>query len=326
MNTKVKIGIAAVIVTALVALIVLDQKTAPKDEASKAAPAAADPASSAAAGADENEATHLFKKFQKTFEADSPAAAPAPIKGSEPPPGKEIRPQGPFAPDEYVVQPGDTYAEIARKKYGDSGLWEIIAKANPSVKASALRAGKKIVIPARSDSKTAEAPAAVRADAPAARLEPAAPASPAALPKVYEVVSGDTLSGISKKLYNTSRHAAAIFEANRDKLDNANDLRVGMKLNLPEGLGRQENATPAVAAPGTAAGTAPVAAETAAPAPAGGKVHQVAPSESLWKIAEKYCGDKGIMEMIQAIVKANPEKLKDERTMLRVGWQLVIPE
>jgi nucleoid-associated protein YgaU len=318
MNTKVKIGIAAVIVTALVALIVLDQKTAPQDEASKAAPAAADPASPAAGGADENEATHLFKKFQKTFEAEPPAAAPAPIKGSEPPPGKEIRPQGPVSADEYVVQPGDSYAEIARKKYGDSGLWEVIAKANPGVKATALRAGKKIVIPLRADPKAepADAPVAVRAESPAA------PAG--LLPRVYEVASGDTLSGISKKLYNTTRHAAALFEANRDKLDNANDLRVGMKLTLPEGVGRLENATPAVAAPGTTAGTAPVAAD---PAPAaGGKIHQVAPSESLWKIAEKYCGDKGILEMIQAIVKANPDKIKDERTMLRVGWQLVIPE
>jgi nucleoid-associated protein YgaU len=324
MNTKVKIGIAAVIVTALVALIVLDQKTAPKDEASRA-PAAADPVSDSTRSAEENEATHLFKKFQKTFEAESPATAPAPIKGSETPPGKEIRPQGPAAAEEYVVQPGDTYAEIARKKYGDSGLWEVIAKANPAVKANALRTGKKIAIPFRGDPRPAEAPVAVRTEAPAARLETAAaPAGP--LPRVYEVVGGDTLSGISKKLYNTTRHAAALFEANRDKLDNANDLRVGMKLALPDGVGRQENVTPAVAAPGTTGGTAAVA-DAPAPAPAaGGKVHPVAPNESLWKIAEKYCGDKGILEMIQSIVKANPEKLKDEKTMLRVGWQLVIPE
>ena len=37
MNTKVKVGIAAAIVAALVALIVLDQKTTPKDDAAKAA-------------------------------------------------------------------------------------------------------------------------------------------------------------------------------------------------------------------------------------------------------------------------------------------------
>src|SRR5438874_111255 len=35
MNTQVKVGIAAAIVAALVALIVLDQKTTPKDDAAK---------------------------------------------------------------------------------------------------------------------------------------------------------------------------------------------------------------------------------------------------------------------------------------------------
>src|SRR5262245_49670314 len=39
MNTKVKVGIAAAIVAALVALIVLDQKTSPKDDAAAVKPA-----------------------------------------------------------------------------------------------------------------------------------------------------------------------------------------------------------------------------------------------------------------------------------------------
>ncbi len=321
MNTKVKVGIAAVIVSALGALIVMDQTPAPTDEASKGAAAGADPAGTDLRRAEEPEAVFLHKAFQKTFDAEGLKAAPAqgPIKGAEPAQGKEIKPQ-PAPADEYVVQPGDTYADIAERKYGDRGLWELIAKANPAVKPTALRPGKRIAVPARPDAKAAAtepSPAPTKPETPAL-------AAGAPLPKVYEVAGGDTLSGISKKLYNTARHANAIFEANRDKLDNPNDLRVGMKLALPEGVGRQENAAPAVAAPGASAGTAPAAA--ANPAPAGGRTHQVAQSESLWKIAEKYCGDKGILEMIEAIVKANPEKLKDEKAMLRVGWHLVIPE
>ena len=63
-----------------------------------------------------------------------------------------------------------------------------------------------------------------------------------------------------------------------------------------------------------------------AAAPAGARVHQVQPNDSLWKIAERYAGDRGVLEMIEAILKANPDKLKDEKSLLRVGWSLVIPE
>ncbi|MBV8880721.1 MAG: hypothetical protein JO332_12190, partial [Planctomycetaceae bacterium] len=44
MNTQVKVGIAAAIVAALVALIVLDQKTTPKDDAAQRTSTGGDPA------------------------------------------------------------------------------------------------------------------------------------------------------------------------------------------------------------------------------------------------------------------------------------------
>lgn len=312
MNTKVKIGIAAAIVAALVALIALDRKTTPSEDTARGIPEPAAP--NPATRAEDTETLQLSEKFQKIFRVESPNPQ-APTKGGDPSPGKEILTPSPAAPEEYVIQDKDTFAEIARKKYGDPGLWEIIAKANPSVKANNLRPGRKIVIPA-----IPETPKAT----PEVNASPTVETSPTAagpIPSTYEVAPGDTLSAISKKIYNTTRHARAIYEANRELLENPNDLRAGMKLRLPEGLGRQENVVPAVAAPVTSSSAVP-----AASAPSPGRSHQVSPNESLWKIAEKYCGQRGILEMMQAIIRANPDKLKDEKTTLRVGWNLIIPD
>ena len=54
MNTQVKVGIAAAIVAALVALIVLDQKTSPKDDAAQR---------SSPGGEENSSARTLFGRF-----------------------------------------------------------------------------------------------------------------------------------------------------------------------------------------------------------------------------------------------------------------------
>ncbi|MFN8440244.1 MAG: LysM peptidoglycan-binding domain-containing protein [Caldilineaceae bacterium] len=53
-------------------------------------------------------------------------------------------------------------------------------------------------------------------------------------PATYTVQSGDSLWTIGFKFYgDDSRRIAQIFEANRNQMNSANDLRVGMVLNLP---------------------------------------------------------------------------------------------
>lgn len=52
-------------------------------------------------------------------------------------------------------------------------------------------------------------------------------------PATYTVVEGDSLWAISVKLYGNPDHIQAIFEANQDVLPSANDLRVGMVLQVP---------------------------------------------------------------------------------------------
>lgn len=52
--------------------------------------------------------------------------------------------------------------------------------------------------------------------------------------KTYSVQPGDTLSKISKQFYGDANKYMRIFEANRDKLDDPNMIRVGQVLKIPE--------------------------------------------------------------------------------------------
>ncbi len=309
MSTKVKAGIAAAIVAALVALIVLDQKTAPKDEASKA-PAGSEPAILIHnAPAPDQAATRMRLEDTRTFirEAEEqlrggrpagPGANPR-IEKVEPDNRGKVVPPAP-ADGDYVIKENDSFDRIAKERYGNSKYARLIAEANPSRKANALRPGDRLVLPLKPEEK---------APAPEERKPAAEAVAAAAGAKTYTIQTGDTLSDISKKVYGTARHYEKIFEANRDRIDDPNMLVVGRTLAMPD-----------LAGGGTV--------QTAAPAPqAGGRVHQVQTGDSLWKIAEKYAGEKGILDTLKAIVVANADKLKDgERTLLRLGWQIVVPE
>lgn len=52
--------------------------------------------------------------------------------------------------------------------------------------------------------------------------------------RVYTVINGDNLRKISKKVYNSDNKWRKIYNANRAKLRNPNDIQVGMKLVIPE--------------------------------------------------------------------------------------------
>ncbi len=52
-------------------------------------------------------------------------------------------------------------------------------------------------------------------------------------PPFYFVVTGDTLSKISSKVYGTTSRWREIFKANSDQLENPHDLKIGQKLKIP---------------------------------------------------------------------------------------------
>ena len=60
------------------------------------------------------------------------------------------------------------------------------------------------------------------------------PSVPAAeQPRIYEVVSGDSLSKIAKHFYGDAAKYPKIFEANRDQIKDPNVIRPGQKLKIP---------------------------------------------------------------------------------------------
>ena len=63
---------------------------------------------------------------------------------------------------------------------------------------------------------------------------PVAAAAPAAAPpRTHVVQPGETLGTISARYYGTPAKWAVLFNANRDRVSDANNLRVGARLDIP---------------------------------------------------------------------------------------------
>ena len=71
--------------------------------------------------------------------------------------------------------------------------------------------------------------AAVPAAAPAAPPAPAA----APAPQIHVVQAGENLATISSRYYGTPAKWKLIFNANQDRLTDANNLRVGTRIEIP---------------------------------------------------------------------------------------------
>jgi nucleoid-associated protein YgaU len=52
--------------------------------------------------------------------------------------------------------------------------------------------------------------------------------------RTYTVQAGDSLSKISQQFYGNANQYMKIFEANRDRLDNPDQIQVGQQLVIPE--------------------------------------------------------------------------------------------
>jgi len=127
----------------------------------------------------------------------------------------------------YTWQRGDNFVEVARKLYGDEQMSTLLRQFNEG--RTYVAPGEKVLVPVfdgRSDSSSA-----TRTDGEA--VTPPEPDPSIALGNLYEVVEGDSLWVISKKVYGSGASWEKIYEANRDELSSPDDLTVGMKLRIP---------------------------------------------------------------------------------------------
>ncbi len=147
----------------------------------------------------------------------------------------------------YTIASGDNFTTIAKAKLGDANKWALIAKANPSVDPTRLKIGQVIKLPGAADvtAATTEHATAKKADATAhtdlgvghSDTHTAKPLTPAdhtgAMPGTVTVATGDSLHSIARRVYGSPAQWRSIYDANRDKLSDPDDLKVGMVLKVP---------------------------------------------------------------------------------------------
>lgn len=156
---------------------------------------------------------------------DAPQSTP-----SQQPPSQPATPAGVGVVQvaEYVAQPGDTLSRMARRIFGSDTIEnrQKLISLNPQLAENPdlIHVGQSYKIPAGSASATAMT-----------SVEPTEASAPAAntTGERYTVRAGDTLSEISQRQLGTSRRWKEIIALNRDQIDDASDLQVGMVLKLP---------------------------------------------------------------------------------------------
>jgi len=130
-----------------------------------------------------------------------------------------IRGLGPIVHQSYTVREGDSLYQIALRSLGDGDRWTEIQSLNAGLIGSSgiINPGMKLRLPANA-----------RVSTPKTTPKPKAAAKNS---ETYTVASGDTLGEISMKVLGTSRRVDEFVKLNG--LDDANDIRVGMKLKVP---------------------------------------------------------------------------------------------
>ncbi len=119
----------------------------------------------------------------------------------------------------YTVKEGETLFDIAAEHLGRGSRWKAIRDANPDKISSdgGVWAGAQIRIPLGE----------------ASGRNARGPAPPPDEPRTYRVQPGDTLSEIALQTFGSVRRAEEILELNREKVGDADMIRVGMELRLP---------------------------------------------------------------------------------------------
>ena len=168
----------------------------------------------------------------QVFETIAPPEPDRPSVGSESGPAEPgarvIAPEF----DDYVIRSGDNFEVISRRVYGTRRHAMAIARSNPLLDPRKLRAGQKIRVP-RDPANIQGLPADGTGE-PEGR--PVPPSDAATIE--YTVKRGDTLSGIAKAFYGSTKHVDFLYESNRGRLASKDDLRLGQVLlirPLPEG-------------------------------------------------------------------------------------------
>ena len=117
----------------------------------------------------------------------------------------------------YTCRAGDEWVALAERFYGDAGLAVLLRGANEGLE---TMAGQRILVPVYD------------LVAEGADREPAEPRRVPEF-RLYTVRDGDSLSSISTEFFGTGARWMAIYDANRDVLEDPDRLTVGASIRIP---------------------------------------------------------------------------------------------
>ena len=116
---------------------------------------------------------------------------------------------------EYTVVLGDSLWKIAQNKYNNGYLWGEIAKANNIVDSSILLVGQKLVLPNIDNKQDSFVSNTISTGD-------------------YTVVKNDSLWKIAVRAYGDGYQWTKIWQENKLKLINPDELEIGMILTIPK--------------------------------------------------------------------------------------------
>lgn len=134
----------------------------------------------------------------------------------------------------YTLKDGETLYKICQTRYGNGNLWQELADFNKAIisNPTKLRKGTTIRLPSASVLRGEEAAVAVvPVDPNAQQGQPVQ-----ATTTEYMVQKGDTLGAIASRELGSSKKWEVIYDANRDRLKNPTDLKIGKPLRIPHGI------------------------------------------------------------------------------------------
>ena len=137
----------------------------------------------------------------------------------------------------YTVKPRDSLSDIARQHLGSAAKWREIAAVNPGKvgKNGEIRSGDVLRIPLVAGSgarTTSTTPEVKKPEVKVPEQKPAA-SKAAETTRTYVVQPNDSLSQIAQKTLGSSKRVNEILALNKDKIDDPNEIYVGLSLRLP---------------------------------------------------------------------------------------------
>ena len=133
------------------------------------------------------------------------------------------------------MQKGETFTSIARSVYGDGRYYLQIAKANPGLEPTAIKAGTRINLPEIGSSGSAAGDSHSNSRKAHNGEGGASSAAASIDPKThYKVEANDSLYKIAEKLYGDANKVDDLYEANKQAIvPDPRKLKLGMILKLP---------------------------------------------------------------------------------------------